>query len=609
MIRKLLTILSLFALMNINGFARAQETEPAGVDAPAGSSFTYQGQLKDADGPVTASCDFQLGLWDALTGGTQVGSLLTQTGVAVSEGLFTVQLDFGSGSFEGSARWLEIAVRCPAGSGTYNTLTPRQPLTPAPYALYSLSSANADTLDGLHASAFQQHYQNLVVVAKSGGDFSTITEALKSISTNSAANPFTIYVAPGVYTERVTMKPYVDIEGAGEQATKITYIGSSSIFTGTVVGADNAELRFLTVENTGGADDAVAIYNENASPRLTHVTAAASGGTNNRGVFNSSSSPTMTNVTATASGGSNSDGVYNQSSSSTMTNVTATASGGTENHGVSNDNTNNITSPTMTNVTANASGGTNNRGVWNNLSSPTMTSVTATASGGTNNQGVKNQYQSSPTMMNVTVTASGGGGSLGVANASSSSPTMINVKISATGATYNYGVWNDSSSPTMTGVTVTASGGTTSYGVYNANASSPTMTGVTATASGGTTNYGVYNTSSSSPTMTDVTATASEGANNYGVWNDSSSPTIQNSVISASGNTNDGLHNIATSGTYNIKINNSQISAGTSTIYQDSHYTTYVGASKVAGGGAFGGTYVCVGAYNGNYVLLDNTCH
>jgi hypothetical protein len=107
-----------------------------------------------------------------------------------------------------------------------------------------------------------------------------------------------------------------------------------------------------------------------------------------------------------------------------------------------------------------------------------------------------------------------------------------------------------------------------------------------------------------------VTAIASGGTTaNYGMWNDSSSPTIHNCVISASGSNNDGLHNIASSGTYTIKINSSQISAGTSTIYQDSHYTTQLGASMIAGGGAFGGTYLCVASYNGNYVALDSTCH
>jgi hypothetical protein len=658
--RKSFLILAIAILMlafGVSAIARAQDAAPVGAEAPAGTSFTYQGQLKDASGPVTASCNFQLSLWDALTSGTQVGSTLTRTGVAVSEGLFTVTLDFGANAFNGSGRWLEIAVSCPADGGVYNTLTPRQPLTPAPYALYS---AKADTLDGQHAAAFQQHYQNLVVVAKGGGDFTTITDALNSITNNSADNPFTIYVAPGVYTEKVTMKPYVDIEGAGETATKITY-GDLYTDTRTVVGANNAELRFLTVENSNGAGYAMAISNDHASPHLSHVTiSVTSQWTANYGVHNDNASPTMTDVTISMKNGSNNTGVYNWIlSAPLMTNVTATVSGGNYDFGVyiwnSSPTMNNVTlsasggatanygvlseggsTPTMNNVIASAAGGakaygvyntgasaatmynviasaigaTDNYGVYNtNYTSPMMRDVTATASGGTVNVGVLNILYSSPMMINITASASGETNNTGVHNETYSSPTMINVTAMASGGTYNYAVRNIDSSPTMTNVYANASGGTwQNAAVYNTT-SSPVMTNVTAISSGGSSGFGVDN-YLSSPVMTNVTAIASGGTYaDYGVWNDSSSPTIHNCVISASGGTNDGMHNIASSGTYIIKINNSQVSGGSSTIYQDSHYTTQVGASQLAGGGAFGGTYVCVASYNGNFAALDGTCH
>ena len=108
---------------------------------------------------------------------------------------------------------------------------------------------------------------------------------------------------PGVYSEQVTMKPYVDIEGSGELTTKITYTGGSGDYSsGTVTGANNAELRHLTVE-TVEPHYAVAINNQNSSPRLTHVTATATGGGDVYGVFNHhDSAPVMTHVTATASG-------------------------------------------------------------------------------------------------------------------------------------------------------------------------------------------------------------------------------------------------------------------------------------------------------------------
>ena len=332
----ILIILLLLLALGVGAIAKAQESTSDEANAPAGTAFSYQGQLKDASGPVTDSCDFQLSLWDALSGGSQIGTTLTRSGVAVSEGLFTVQLDFGVNAFNGNARWLETAVRCPSGGGVYNTLSPRQPLTPAPYALYS---ANADLLDGKHASAFQQHAHNLLVVAKSGGDFATITDALNSITDNSADNPYLIYVAPGVYTEQVTMKAYVDIEGAGEQATKITHTGSSDPDTGTIIGADHAEMRFLSVENTGGDANAIGIFNWSTSLQMKHITIFATGGTTwNLGVYNSISNPVMADMIITASGATDSNtGIYNVSASVTMENIIVTVSGGTYTSGIVND--------------------------------------------------------------------------------------------------------------------------------------------------------------------------------------------------------------------------------------------------------------------------------
>ena len=106
---------------------------------PAGTAFTYQGQLKLQDAPVDASADFQFRLYDAETGGAQVGTTVAVNNVTVVEGLFTVELDFGVGTFDSNARWLEITVRSPAGSGNFVSLAPRQALRAAPYALFALS--------------------------------------------------------------------------------------------------------------------------------------------------------------------------------------------------------------------------------------------------------------------------------------------------------------------------------------------------------------------------------------------------------------------------------------------------------------------------------------
>ena len=132
------SIVAVLLLMLAAGLTQAQGPTPSGgvgVQAALGTAFTYQGQLKKAGNPVNGTCDFQFGLWDSQSNPTgQVGTTQTRTGVTVTNGLFTVQLDFGAGAFQGDARWLQIGVKC-AGDASYVTLSPRQPLTPAPYAL------------------------------------------------------------------------------------------------------------------------------------------------------------------------------------------------------------------------------------------------------------------------------------------------------------------------------------------------------------------------------------------------------------------------------------------------------------------------------------------
>src|SRR5713101_4819145 len=108
------------------------------------TSFTYQGRLTDGGIPANGNYDLQFALFDSLSGGTQVGSTQTVNTVAVSNGLFTVSLDFGASSFSGANRFLEISAR-PSGAGSFTLLTPRQQVTATPYAVRSASSASADT--------------------------------------------------------------------------------------------------------------------------------------------------------------------------------------------------------------------------------------------------------------------------------------------------------------------------------------------------------------------------------------------------------------------------------------------------------------------------------
>ena len=116
--------------------------------APIGTAWTYQGRLMDANSAADGEYDFEFKLFDDpnIVDGNQVGSDVKIPQLDVIDGYFTVELDFGSEVFDGNARWLEIVVR-PGDSNDVNdfvALSPRQQVTPTPYALYA-ATAPADS--------------------------------------------------------------------------------------------------------------------------------------------------------------------------------------------------------------------------------------------------------------------------------------------------------------------------------------------------------------------------------------------------------------------------------------------------------------------------------
>ena len=101
------------------------------------TSFTYQGRLRDATGPASGNYDLTFALFDAATNGSQIGSTLTNLDLPVTNGLFSVSLDFGTNAFDGNPRWVEIAVR--SDTNILTVLSPRQPITASPYAIAAMS--------------------------------------------------------------------------------------------------------------------------------------------------------------------------------------------------------------------------------------------------------------------------------------------------------------------------------------------------------------------------------------------------------------------------------------------------------------------------------------
>jgi hypothetical protein len=106
-----------------------------------GTAFVYQGRLLDGATPPSGLYDFSFTLWDASSGSSQIGAAVATNAVPVTNGVFTVTLNF-SNVFDGNARWLAISVRTNSG-GSFTALSTRQPLTPVPYALFASNTATA----------------------------------------------------------------------------------------------------------------------------------------------------------------------------------------------------------------------------------------------------------------------------------------------------------------------------------------------------------------------------------------------------------------------------------------------------------------------------------
>jgi hypothetical protein len=127
--KSLITTLAIITICAASAFAQ-------------GTAFTYQGRLSAFGTNANGFYDLRFNVYDALSGGSLVAGPKTNSPVLVSNGIFTVTIDFGSGVFTGPQRFLEIGARTNGVAVAFSVLSPRQELTPTPYAITS------ENLDG-----------------------------------------------------------------------------------------------------------------------------------------------------------------------------------------------------------------------------------------------------------------------------------------------------------------------------------------------------------------------------------------------------------------------------------------------------------------------------
>lgn len=283
------------------------------VQAPAGApgTMSHQGYLVESGSPISGTVNLQFGLYSSSSGGSPLWSE-THTSVPVSGGYYTVILGNGTpleaSLFGSPTRYLQVSVDT---GGGYVDL-PRQMVTSVPYALQAAAAeiaAEADHATTADSATFADgapwsgltgipagfadgvddvgggvNYENVVMVSPSGGDYTSVAEALNSITSSSSSNRYLVWIGPGVYTETdlVSVPSYVHLKGSGPAVTVIQSSRSSgtpSNASATVDLMEDSEISDLTVYNMGAGTYGIAIYSAETSrdTLIENVVAEANG--------------------------------------------------------------------------------------------------------------------------------------------------------------------------------------------------------------------------------------------------------------------------------------------------------------------------------------------
>ena len=257
---------------------------PVDLATAQGTTFTYQGRLTSGTNVANGVYDFEFMIYNTNAAGNVIGGPLTSAATGVTNGVFTVTLDFGSAPFDGNTRWLELGVRTNDG-GAFITLTPRQPLTATPYAI------RAGNLSGvLPAAGLSGTYGGTLTLSNPANSFSGSGAGLTALN-----------------AAQLTSGTMAD----GRLSTNVALLNTSPVFAGTV---------------TAGGDVAGARLRIGSSHNLTGVNATIAGGLSN----------TNSGLAGTVGGGQNNTANANYAAlgggqNNTVSGVFAAVAGGQNN--------------------------------------------------------------------------------------------------------------------------------------------------------------------------------------------------------------------------------------------------------------------------------------
>jgi hypothetical protein len=287
-----------------------------------------------------------------------------------------------------------------------------------------------------------------------GGDYTTITEAIDSITDNNILNHYVIKVSPGIFEEQIKMKEYVEIKGSGKNATIIKSVGSDSgVYTAaTVIGGNDTAISNLSIHCMTSANYAVGIYNSGDSlliDNLIIIVMTSSVSAETYGIYQYSGSTAISNVGITSSVAGisgNCFGIYfeNVSDKTVLKHSVIEAAGGAWACGIHNINA----SPSIqhTNISVRLANGYN-YGIWNDsYATPTINHVDIKVSGifgSYENLAINNSY-SSPIVKNTAgdVLVSSSGSNYGIMNNNESKPELHNVTLNVKNGSTNLQIYN-----------------------------------------------------------------------------------------------------------------------------------------------------------------------
>ena len=298
-----------------------------------GTAFIYQGRLNSGGSPASGTYNLTFSLFNTNTTGVAIAGPVTNNSVIVTNGLFTALIDFGSGVFTGTTNWLEIGVET-NGFNSFTTLTPRQQVTPTPYAIYA---ENAKNLSGTLSASQLTSIGNTNVGAAGNFFVGPSGNSMTSGSYNTANGAYALYynTSGSDNTANGSQALVSNTSGSGNTAN-----GAAALFSNTN-GVDNtanglqalqnntsgsyntANGAYALLSNTSGSDNTAngfyALYNNmigtdnmaNGFQALFYNTTGSDNTANGNGALFSNTNGSYNTANGVSALGGNTSGSYN----------------------------------------------------------------------------------------------------------------------------------------------------------------------------------------------------------------------------------------------------------------------------------------------------------